>query len=86
MDRVFKTGLHNITLSPSKNGVYLAAPAKNLGICSPLTTHQVAPYGSNSKIHLEVEKSSQTSKEERCGQIMTTVTDVTEGNAVSYGR
>lgn len=31
-------------------------------------------------------KRTQASKEERYGQIMTTVIDVTEGNTLSYGR
>lgn len=42
--------------------------------------------GSNSKIHLEVEKYSQGSKGQRCGQVMAAVIHVTEGNTESYGR
>ena len=52
----------------------------------PTNNSSCGLQSSNSTIHLEVEKCSQASKGERCGQVMAAVIHVTEGNTEKYGR
>lgn len=84
-DTLVKTCFYNLVSSPSKNGTNLKAPGRNLGICFPQTIQQAALQGSNSKSTLKL-KRTQASKKERYGHIMTILTDITVGNALSYGR